>query len=883
MPSRALFGSPVNDSTPLPRQRDFASRLALWLVRHRARVLTVAAIFGVFALWRTVLTYAALKSDLEELLPAKAPSVLALDVLKKRLPSVRYMGVVVDTGDKQNVPAANRFLDDLAARIRKYPKDLVGTVRTGVEQERKFGETYALQLMEPRDVRRLRKSVEDLRDWEVRHAEGTELLSAEEDPKPKLPIEELKKKYEAKLGNSKTLPNDRFVSDDGKTDLLLLQATTHSTGIKADEDLLARIDHDVHALGFPDRYAPGMRVGYSSDVPTRVEEMKGLESDLSISGVMVILLVITAIVVFFRSWSAILILGVPLIWGTVYAFGLVALPPLDIRELNSNTAFLGSIIVGNGVNSGIITLARFQEEREQGALLEPAIATALSTTWRPTLAASGAAAAAYGSLIFTAFRGFNRFGWIGGIGMLVCWGATMLLQPAMLGVFGHRIKARRSRQPAASRFRRVLEGLLAHPRIVIAVTAVAVIAAVAGLARRASGSWIEYDLSKLRRRDSGVSGAAYWDKRMNATLGRYLDPAVIMPDNAAQARVIEQRVKELAKSGGAGGLVETVRSADDLLLPNRAQSLAEAKKLKADLTPRLLSDLSPEDRKMVDRAVSPAAMHLLTANELPAALAAGLREYDGRIDRNVLVFPKLSSATWNAERLTEFTHDLRLAATVDGHALPVASALLLTSDIAAAMKVDGPHATALSLIAVLVICMVAFRALGLSLSAVSSLLVGVLLMLGTLAWSGEKLNFSNFVALPITFGIAADYSINMLKRYQSEDRFDLRAALSHTGGAVALCSATTIIGYGSLLLAQNRALFSFGALAVTGELTCLLTGIVALPSALALFGRRARGTTLRPPASSDAPELPALNSPKPPTAEAMPADSDPESAPSTDG
>jgi hypothetical protein len=153
------------------------------------------------------------------------------------------------------------------------------------------------------------------------------------------------------------------------------------------------------------------------------------------------------------------------------------------------------------------------------------------------------------------------------------------------------------------------------------------------------------------------------------------------------------------------------------------------------------------------------------------------------------------------------------------------------------MKHDGPKATALSLVAVLLICLFSFRSLGLSLAAVASVFVGVALMLGGLAWGGAKLNFSNFVALPITFGIGADYSINMLKRYQAEGRLDLRAALGATGGAVALCSATTIIGFGSLLVAQNRALFSFGVFAVSGELACLVTAIIALPAALVLLGQ----------------------------------------------
>jgi len=54
-----------------------------------------------------------------------------------------------------------------------------------------------------------------------------------------------------------------------------------------------------------------------------------------------------------------------------------------------------------------------------------------------------------------------------------------------------------------------------------------------------------------------------------------------------------------------------------------------------------------------------------------------------------------------------------------------------------------------------------------------------------------------------------------------------------TGGAVALCSFTTIVGYGSLLAARSRALRGFGALAILGELSCLLAAVVVLPAAVA--------------------------------------------------
>jgi predicted RND superfamily exporter protein len=208
------------------------------------------------------------------------------------------------------------------------------------------------------------------------------------------------------------------------------------------------------------------------------------------------------------------------------------------------------------------------------------------------------------------------------------------------------------------------------------------------------------------------------------------------------------------------------------------------------------------------------------------------------MDRNELVFPIISEKTWDADRISTFTHDLREASTIDGNQAPVGGSLLLSSDIVAAMKADGPKATALGLGAVLLITLLTFRVLGLSLATMVSLVLSAIIMLGAMAWTGQRMNFSNFVAIPITFGIGADYVFNVLKRYQADAKFDLRMAIANTGGAVAMCSITTIFGFGSLLVAQNKALFSFGLFTTTGEVTGLLTAVMSLPAALLILGAR---------------------------------------------
>ena len=109
-------------------------------------------------------------------------------------------------------------------------------------------------------------------------------------------------------------------------------------------------------------------------------------------------------------------------------------------------------------------------------------------------------------------------------------------------------------------------------------------------------------------------------------------------------------------------------------------------------------------------------------------------------------------------------------------------------------------------------------------------------MCGAAAAVGLKINFFNFIVFPITFGIAVDYSANLAARVRARGG-DVLEALAEVGPAVALCSWTSIVGYGSLLYSLNRALRSFGWYAMVGEVTTIVTALVLLP-ALLLLPRR---------------------------------------------
>jgi hypothetical protein len=169
----------------------------------------------------------------------------------------------------------------------------------------------------------------------------------------------------------------------------------------------------------------------------------------------------------------------------------------------------------------------------------------------------------------------------------------------------------------------------------------------------------------------------------------------------------------------------------------------------------------------------------------------------------------------------------------------------------AAMTQDGPKATATAMIgSVLVVLLV----LGVGKEARVTLAcagLGVMGML-TAAWAmGIKVNFLDFVALPITIGIGVDYGVNIVARArQTGGAHAGRRALVSTGPVVTLCSYTTVVGYASLLFSQNRGIHTFGLSAMIGELTCLSAAILLAP-ALIDFG------AARPPSPASKPHPPA--------------------------
>jgi hypothetical protein len=412
--------------------------------------------------------------------------------------------------------------------------------------------------------------------------------------------------------------------------------------------------------------------------------------------------------------------------------------------------------------------------------------------------------------------------------MAMSWLLAFVLMPPLIAWMDTGEMPEKRRTPM-----RTAVNLVQKHRVAVVVTATVLAVAALWQVRSFGPAEIETDFSKLRRADTWKTGEGYWGRKMDAMFGTYVTPTVILADDADQARDIGRAVSSASKTRPLDAMVASVRTLDDVLPPGQEAKIAVVDQIRDDLTPKIRASLKEDQRKALDRFLGSGPLHPLTLQDVPPAFTTGLRERDGTVGRTVLVFPRPGHALWQGRQLAYFVARLRAAAATLGPSRTsgrVAGSHALSADILQAVQRDGLIASATAFFGVVIVVVALLRVRPSTALVLVSLVLGVLWLAALAITLKIRINFANFIAFPITFGIGVDYAVNVASRWELDGGRSMADAVRTTGGAVTLCSMTTIIGYSSLLLAENQALFLFGLLAVLGEIACLTTAVIVMPA-----------------------------------------------------
>ncbi len=797
------------------------------LLRLVAPILVVSTLMAGAGVYYSAKLYKNLRTDFEELLPTNARSVQDLGEVRSRLYSIDNLSILVFSDDTK---ASRRFVTDLAEKLEALPKDTVASVEYNISQELEFFKRRSALYLEVSDLTRIRNYIRDRINYESVLRNPLTIFSGVDIPEPALNFQAIEKKYEGKASNYERFPDGYYATADETKRVLLVYKPSAGSGAKLKKASVAAIE----SLN-PKSYANDLEIRYAGGVQNTIEEQAALVEDLELSTLIVTLLVAGAMLLFFRAFRVSAALLIALFYGTFWTFGTAY---FAIGYLNANSAFLGSIVLGNGINFPIIFVARYLEERrankDHPTALDQAIVHTSAATWTAALAAG----LSYGSLALTGFRGFKQFGIIGLMGMLLCWVATYTVLPALLTA----LEKWRSLAPKRAAPKGAISGAMARfvesqPwKIVWATIGITLVSGAA--LTRYSPAIIETDLAKLRNKWSMEEGSGYYSKYVDEIFGRYLSPMVALPRDEADVVPLAKAYRAKMAADGETSLIKNVSVLADFVpkdQPAKIQLLGDIRRL---LPPEIRSQLNPSDQERLRQFLQPEAFTPIQKNDLPPLVLGKFTEKDGSVGKLVLIEPPLGSVANDGDRLLEFIRSLREIADSIRPGTPVAGSLPISADLIQSINRDGPKATLFAFSAVVILIIALFRRPNVFLPVLLALFFGVFWLGGLIMGFWIKINFLNFIALPITFGIGVDYAVNIFSRYREEGGDSIVKVIRDTGGAVLLCSFTTAVGYGSLLIASNQAFVSFGILAVLGELTCILGAVFAMPAILIALRKR---------------------------------------------
>jgi uncharacterized protein len=805
---------------------------ARFILRYAGWVALVGTLLAVVGGYYSVQLYKNLRTDVEELLPQDARSVIDLAEVTKRLESIDNLAILIFS---ENGDAARRFQVDLARELEKIPRSVLSSVEYRIDKELQFFRERQSLYMDLADLEKIRDYIEQRLQYEKELYNPLNIFSEQDIPEPQLDFEALRSKYNNKTSAYSRFPGGLYATPDGKKRVVLAYLPGKTSSIETVKALKHEAAAAVERLK-PASYAPDLQIKWTGGVQDTLEEHEALIADLELSTIIVALIVTFALLFYYRSFMATIALAASLFVGTLWTFGISY---FVVGYLNANSAFMGSIVLGNGINFGIIMLARYLEERRAGHGNTRSCQQAMVHTATATWTAAAAAGLSYGSLMLTGFRGFRQFGTIGLLGMLLCWISAFTVLPAYLTVLERLV---RLVPPGAKAPKAYAADLLARfiSRFARPIWIGSLILTIASLATfvRYDDSILETNLSKLRNKESMERGSAYLSKYVDEIFQRYLSPLVILPRERTDARRIAEILRDRKEAEGPGSLIANVQTLDDFLPPEQREKLETLKEIRDLLPRRLVARLGKSDQDKVAELLRTQGLKPVRQGTLPDLVLRKFTEKDGSIGKMVLVEPPLNNVTWDGKALLEFIHSLRDTADSVSPGTPIAGATAITADMFEAIARDGPRATLFAFLSVVLLVVFLFRHVQTVALCLFALGLGVTWLAGFILGFGYKINFLNFIALPITFGIGIDYGVNMFQRYREDSKANILHVIRTTGGAVALCSFTTMVGYLSLLIAGNQGFVSFGRLAVIGEVTCSIAALVSLPAYLMLRSRR---------------------------------------------
>ncbi|MDY0166400.1 MAG: MMPL family transporter [Thermoguttaceae bacterium] len=661
------------------------------------------------------------------------------------------------------------------------------------------------------------------------------------------------------VGTLSELSSDYILAQEGRMGFVLLRLA------KKDRNSFAQgtvaIDALREQIASVQQQYPNVTIGLTGLPVMENDEMRTSQTAMMEASLLSLVGVACLFIAGFGGVRHPMMTVLSLLMAMAWSFGYIT---LALGHLNILSMAFGVILIGLGIDFGIHYLARYlqlhNEVRDcRQSLLQtargvgPGIVTGAATT-----------AIAFFMAGATEFKGVAELGIIAGGGILLCLVAAVTILPAMIFLSDqHRCY---KPLPVPLDLHSWMTPLFRWPRLLLLVTVAASVAVGSGIGQ------LWYDHNLLNLQPEGLESIEL-EKRLLNESSRSVWYALSIAESPEHGQRLKQqfeqqpsveRVESLARffpvdheekhpliariHDRLAGLPERppripVDPPADLgrILARLQESLAgDVRTLRTQRQLELIRDalrrmplaecyerLTEYQQRMAGDLLS--RLHTLRTianpeppqlSDLPQGLVTRFIGQDGR--HLLKIYAK--GDIWDMEAMRRFVSEVRA---VDPRAT---GNPLQTYEASRQMKRSYEQAAWYALAAVLVILYFDFRSLRYTLLAMMPVGIGMLQLFGLLGYLEIPLNPANMIVLPLILGIGIDDGVHVIHDFRLQNgRYRLS---SSTASAILITSLTTMVGFGSLMIASHRGLQSLGRVLTIGVCCCLFSSLIMLPALL---------------------------------------------------
>lgn len=681
-----------------------------------------------------------------------------------------------------------------------------------------------------------------------------------------------------------------LLEDEGRLGLCLLRLPHLDDEPQLAGQQLRRITSHIDAMR---QTHPHVEFGLTGMPVLEWDESQSSQNDMQKATLLSLVGVAVIFVFGFGSWrmpcAAVFCLAIGLTWT-------LGLATLLVGHLNLFSVAFGAIIAGLGIDYAIHLLARLHtQDREpvtneqrlddfdrpqlSAEELPRALARAVAHCGKGIFTGAVTTAAAFAVAVLTPFRGMTELGVICAAGTMACMAVTIWILPAVLSLQATWLSSSKSHTPARTNrlaklhqkmmqslqwsnasniqwrvpvllstlFVTVLSGMqmgrLRYDHNLLnlqAAKAPSVKAEHELTSRSQHSAWFAVSMAKspahaqaLRERFQKLSTVARVEEvgSLMASSGQAATLELVSACRTHAAQVIERLTTMAAQQLAAGS---PPVSSLQMVLP-ASYSTAPG------LDPQVTSQLQLLAQTIHEMSVPPT----LTAEDFPESLRSRMISQDGQ---TYLVRIYAKQDLWQRENLAQFVKEIEAVdPRVTGHPIQTWYA---SGELENSYYQAGIYALT-AVIALLMIDLGSVRLVALALVPVG---ISAIQLCGwMIAWN-IPFNAANMIALPLIIGIGIDDGVHIMHDFAHRGARAFRLSASTTL-AVILTSLTTMVGFGSMAIADHRGLYSLGIVLMTGVGLCLWHSWFTLPAFLSFLGpvlqKEGRGEQPEPHAERD--------------------------------